>query len=251
MHMEEKILIESRPSKMWRMVSLGIVISIFAIALLFWGLQILAMREVYSKDIDNAEYLYYRVGPYGNIYQYQYNTLKEYMAAEHPNLKNFSTYYFDRPFWDDTLVLSIVAFTFLGVGLISIVMYFAYTRSKLSITEMNIRGNTLFGKEVVLPLHMVSGYSTSTIMSKIFVSTASGIIKFYMLDNYREICEVLKGLLNERQKNTETVTQSATVTSSQSTHSNADELKKYKELLDNGVITAEEFEAKKRQLLGL
>lgn len=33
--------------------------------------------------------------------------------------------------------------------------------------------------------------------------------------------------------------------------SSADELKKYKELLDSGVITQEEFDAKKKQLLGL
>lgn len=34
-------------------------------------------------------------------------------------------------------------------------------------------------------------------------------------------------------------------------HSTTDELKKYKELLDIGVITQEEFDAKKKQLLGL
>ena len=33
--------------------------------------------------------------------------------------------------------------------------------------------------------------------------------------------------------------------------SSADELKKYKELLDSGVITQEEFDAKKKQLMGL
>jgi predicted Zn-dependent peptidase len=31
----------------------------------------------------------------------------------------------------------------------------------------------------------------------------------------------------------------------------ADQIKKYKELLDSGVITQEEFDAKKKQLLGL
>ena len=36
-----------------------------------------------------------------------------------------------------------------------------------------------------------------------------------------------------------------------STISAADELKKFKELLDSGVITQEEFDAKKKQLLGL
>ena len=33
--------------------------------------------------------------------------------------------------------------------------------------------------------------------------------------------------------------------------SNADEISKYKKLFDDGVITQEEFEAKKKQLLGL
>ncbi|MBR3588760.1 MAG: SHOCT domain-containing protein [Clostridia bacterium] len=37
----------------------------------------------------------------------------------------------------------------------------------------------------------------------------------------------------------------------QENNSEADELKKYKDLLDNGVITQEEFDAKKKQLLNL
>lgn len=37
----------------------------------------------------------------------------------------------------------------------------------------------------------------------------------------------------------------------QQSYSSADELKKYKELLDDGVITQEEFDAKKKQILGL
>ena len=35
------------------------------------------------------------------------------------------------------------------------------------------------------------------------------------------------------------------------TNSPADEIKRYKELLDDGIITNEEFEEKKKQLLGL
>lgn len=37
----------------------------------------------------------------------------------------------------------------------------------------------------------------------------------------------------------------------QETTTNADELKKYKELLDSGAITQEEYDAKKKELLGL
>jgi predicted Zn-dependent peptidase len=35
------------------------------------------------------------------------------------------------------------------------------------------------------------------------------------------------------------------------TPSSADELRKFKELLDSGIITQEEFDTKKKQLLGL
>ena len=41
------------------------------------------------------------------------------------------------------------------------------------------------------------------------------------------------------------------ITSTANSNSVADELKKFKELLDNGVLTQEEFDAKKKQLLGL
>ncbi len=243
--MEEKILIESRPSKTWKKILLGLIIGIFVIALLFWGLQISAMRSEYIGELDNAKYWYNRHG--------SYSTFEKYIEAERPDLKNFFGYYLGSPFWDSSrgLVLSIFTFLFIGLGIIATVMYFGYIKSKLSVTEMNIKGNTLFGKVVVLPLHMVSGYSTSKILSKIVVSTSSGIIKFYLIDNFQDICEVLKGLLNTRQKKTETISKMQMETNFRPTNSNADELKKYKELLDGGVITQEEFDAKKTQLLGL
>lgn len=53
-----------------------------------------------------------------------------------------------------------------------------------------------------------------------------------------------KMLANSRNKNN---TSSTVIQSS----SSADELKKYKDLLDSGVITQEEFDAKKKVFLGL
>lgn len=52
------------------------------------------------------------------------------------------------------------------------------------------------------------------------------------------------------QNSTPTVTSAPTQTSVQ-TVSSADELRKFKYLLDAGIITQEEFDAKKKQLLGL
>lgn len=49
---------------------------------------------------------------------------------------------------------------------------------------------------------------------------------------------------NTEQKKTVVINQTAP-------QSNADELKKYKDLLDGGIITQEEFEIKKKQLLNI
>ena len=46
-------------------------------------------------------------------------------------------------------------------------------------------------------------------------------------------------------------TNQASVNSASATIDHAEELKKYKDLLDSGVITQEEFDAKKKQILGL
>ena len=59
----------------------------------------------------------------------------------------------------------------------------------------------------------------------------------------QQICAYIKGRMKELKHPQATVVQQAT--------SNADELKKFKDLLDAGVITQEEFDAKKKELLGL
>lgn len=55
----------------------------------------------------------------------------------------------------------------------------------------------------------------------------------------------IRKLIEENKKNT------VPVVNQVQTLSNADELRKYKQLLDDGIITQEEFDAKKKQLLGL
>ena len=57
--------------------------------------------------------------------------------------------------------------------------------------------------------------------------------------------------LENKRKELKKARQGGVITQIQSNVSPADELKKYKALLDNGVITQEEFNAKKRQILGL
>lgn len=81
-------------------------------------------------------------------------------------------------------------------------------------------------------------------------------IKGYSLPkdaNYRRIYDEAQeviGVLNFISSNGK-VSNSVALENNNQSVSNADELKKYKDLLDSGVITQEEFNAKKKQLLGL
>lgn len=142
----------------------------------------------------------------------------------------------------------IIASSFLLLSIVTFIIYWAHSKCEISITEKNVKGKTLFGKEVVLPLYMVSAYSTRKFLSTIAVATSSGITKFALIENYAEIGNILSQKINERQENT---VQQSTVNAPAPQTSEMDELKKLKELLDAGIITQEEFDAKKKQLLGL
>ena len=78
------------------------------------------------------------------------------------------------------------------------IIYLVNRNCELQVTEKNVKGKTLFGKEVVLPLYMVSDYSTRKFLSVITVATSSGITKFSLIQNYKEIGDVLSKTINER-----------------------------------------------------
>lgn len=140
---------------------------------------------------------------------------------------------------------TILGWLFLLPGIIIVIIFKIYGTCELQITENSIKGKSIFGKEVVLPMHMVSAYSTMEFLSVIAIATSSGVVKFSLIENYREIGNVLAKKINETQGNT--------VNNKTLTHqpSYIEEIKKLKGLLDAGIITQEEFDAKKKQLLGL
>ncbi len=148
------------------------------------------------------------------------------------------------------LTIFIIGCVFFVLGIITLIIFLTRRKCELTITEKNVRGKTLYGKEVVLPVYMVSAYSTKSFMSTIAIATSSGSTKFSLIGNYKEIGSVLSQIINDRQESTTTA--STTVTKNESpAQSNIDDLVKLKSLLDQGIITQEEFDAKKKEILGL
>ena len=118
---------------------------------------------------------------------------------------------------------------------------------KLTVTNKRIYGTIVLGRRVDLPVDSVSAVSTVGLLKGVSIASSSGRISFLFIKNADEIYEEINNLLIERQSNV----MKPVETKVDIPLSNADELKKFKDLLDSGVITQEEFDAKKKQLLGL
>jgi len=132
---------------------------------------------------------------------------------------------------------------FIGIVLFVIAgIMFLSMKFELIIADGKVVGKTLFGKRVDLPISQISVAGTG-IFNRVSIATSSGYINFYGVINQSEVFSTISELLLKRQEETKT--------SHKAPESVSDELKKLKDLLDSDIITKEEFEAKKKQLLGL
>ena len=117
-------------------------------------------------------------------------------------------------------------------------------KMSITVTPNRVYGRTMLS-EVSLPMDSVTMTRKSGMKNLRVESPSENFV--FSLGNAKvrdEIYNVINQQISERQNNKGNVT---VVNSA----SNADELKKYKDLLDAGIITQEEFDAKKKQLLGL
>ena len=221
--MDEKIIIEGKlqRNRLFKIL-LGIGIAIVLLGLIYCGIR-----------LSN-----------GTIYNSFYKRRMTYIE------KGFS--YFD-------LLLCAVLFELeVGVGLLiylgviviltSVFLNYMMSKCEITVTDKRVIGKVNFGKRVDLPLNQISAVAQG-MLSSIAVATSSGRIHFWCIENRDEVFDELSNLIRyfQIQKNDVNNVEKSVIQQV----SNADELKKYKELLDCGVISEEEFDAKKKQLLGL
>lgn len=140
----------------------------------------------------------------------------------------------------------------LGYGYVACIviaglLYFWLRSYELTVTNKRIYGKIAWGKRVDLPVDSVSATAMVPLFKGVSVSTSSGKISFLVIKNADEIYTVMNDLLIARQQEKANAVVTTTVPQSDE----ADQLKKYKDLLDGGVISQEEFDAKKKQLLGV
>lgn len=161
------------------------------------------------------------------------------------NSVNYSLFRgFNNYFWKSIFPYC-MSIWFLPLAIIAILLYFSVAKTEITVTDKRVYGKAMFGKRVDLPVDLISAVGTN-FLKGVSVSTSSGKISFLGIKNKDKIHEEISKLLMVRQEKTPIIT-----TKQEVPQSNADELKKFKDLLDSGILTQEEFDAKKKQLLGL
>ena len=139
---------------------------------------------------------------------------------------------------------------FIGLGclLVAAILAFVFSKfskSKIVVTNKRVYGCAAYGRRVDLPIDAISSVGIGGAFSQVAVATANGLINFYLMKNSEEIHRTISDLVANRQDKPKEVVQQVI------NQTSAKELKEYKELLDNGIISQDEFDAKKKQLLGL
>ena len=218
--MEEKILISSERYSFRKILTI-LAVLFFASFVLNWIIAACRMFPKYLAEIEKDPYSYYA-------------TLEYWFFNAYFIFIKYATF--------SWLLIPIGA-----VLLVEVIFFLVTRKTQMVVTNRRVYGSIIFGKRVDIPIDSVSAVATIPLVKGIAVASSSGRIAFPLINNASEIFSIINNLLVNRQNTTQA--QSSVIQSTP--QSNASELKQYKELLDSGVITQEEFDAKKRQLLDL
>ena len=140
-------------------------------------------------------------------------------------------------------LIGFLASLFFG-GLIHLIVYLTARNNEITLTNYKITGTYNRSLSLNIPIDSVSSVSKGA-MGSLCITCAGNKYNISYVSNRDIFCSKLNELLNTRTQ------QALSGVHPINQQSNYGELEKLKQLLDNGIITKEEFDAKKKQLLGL
>lgn len=163
------------------------------------------------------------------------------------NLKNER--FFDS-FWTSLFLWG--SFFSLPVSVLPhILLHKFYYRQSITVTNQRVKCTSGFKDEMNIPIAAISSVAVNSgIFKSIGLTCAGNRYSIGFIENCKEIYNVINGLVNEN-RNEKIPSAQPTDDVKVSNANITDEIRKYKQLCDDGIITKEEFEAKKKQLLNL
>ncbi len=242
--MEEKILVKSERFNLKKLISVLLIIGAVASVIMFVVLLV-DCGGTYDWRYERDFGTYERHSANGDC-GYKYDEGEKCWDCE------FFEDYPTKASYVSSCIFECLVFSLIPVAAFGLIggLIFLWLRSyELTVTDKRIFGKVAFGKRVDLPVDSVSATAMIRLLKGLAVSTSSGKISFLAIKNSDEIYSIINDLLIKRQKDEKV--SANTVSAAEVKSDEADQLVKYKDLLDKGVISQEEFDAKKKQLLGL
>lgn len=195
-----------------------------------------------------------------------FGVISGFLYASNDNwfVDSYTTYVYDYPidwpFMNEyyepfELPTTWIAILFLILCIVAIILYNMMKDCTLTANDKFITGRTLFGKAVTFPLDNVSAVSAKKTFNCIKIVSNGKSKSFLALENYLDLHRAISEKINAP-KIQPIVLQAPVIQSTENTQKNESgntikELREYKELLEQGIISEEEFAAKKKQILGI
>ena len=129
--------------------------------------------------------------------------------------------------------------------IVGIIMKSNTEKCEITVSNEAISGKLPHGKTVHIPLNQITAINRSS-FNGVSITSIGNVSNFHCIENREEVMKAISYLLANPQQSSMQPTQSASANGSE-----AEQLKRLKDLLDSGVLTQEEFDAKKKQILGL
>lgn len=223
----EYIINKGTPKK--NKIALIILLSGIAVVILSF-----IVASYYFNNVDGYEYF----GLLGYGRWYTYCVIYDF---------DFFDFYFGEFFssciYGYMLIAGVIAI------IAGLIMKFNTEKCEITVTNSRIFGKLAHNKAVNIPLNQVTGLHSCS-FDGVSVASIGNVSNFHCIENHEEVMKAISYLLANPQGAASSSQRSKTSAVS-SSKNEAEKLKRFKDLLDSGIITQEEFDAKKKEILGL
>ena len=224
--MKQNIVIKGTPQKN----KSALITIIIGTTLLLASFLVASFIFVYCNGYKSFGYGY---GGYYHWYRI-YDTFGEFFTAEFFNIKCFYGY----------MIMLGAAVLIAGI-----IMKVNTEKCEIAVTNETISGKLSNGKEVHIPLNQITAINNCS-FNGISITSIGNVSNFHCIENREEVIKAISYLLASSP--TQNNVQPAQIGYAASVDGReAEQLKRLKSLLDVGVLTQEEYDAKKKQILNL
>ena len=97
------------------------------------------------------------------------------------------------------MVISVVWMSFLPFVVVALWLFAGISKQELAITNIRLTGSIMLGRRIDIPLENVER-AEKCLFCGVSVTTASGKVNFYMIENRKEILKALESITKSNNK---------------------------------------------------